>query len=1072
MRMRLISGFKYELGYTPSNKMQCVTVSFTCDGYPIKRYVFVPRQKDIDCFNEAKKIVEKEKANGKLARYSARYLRKSKKPLVVMLASVAGIAAIAISALIAYQYLPSNTGGDTPTPIVPDTTELEVTDLPSGYNVTLTNEHSMKGKEYRTIINLNTKTNDNYYLPSSIDVTSEDEPVTNYQYKVNLDGTSADLKIPATSVTGKIKITLALTTEKPITKINIRASDDCVGVGIPEQQLDAGQFSSFDVNIVPDTEGHVVSINKIEFATTALTLDDDYTVTSTDENEYKIDFKAPTPYTISEDIIITAVATAPVIVNEISLDSSTLAFYDENHNLLPSSQQLTGDTFIVYVDVNETNDSGTTPLGLKIYNLDGELILGKDYLYEFISNSFAKLTILNLTSSITIESEAVSDEVIASFVYHASKDAPSESLTFEFYDDIENSSVLIDWGDGGIEQKASGDTDVAYFASHTFDTVDEDKDYTISLKRDQSTPNTPDKFGFDIYDDIVGVNKNSGYFSPDEPIAPRCSGIENITAIKILDNKFKGFTGEGIIHTSIQSLYLPDVDGGMFMKGGDGKYISYCNDLTTFHISENISSYKLVEGGKMLLELKVPNDNDNDFYSVVSLLGETSSDVGIVLDEIDGIPIKRMEAYAAVGREDFTSITFGAQFNDYVEGAVIDCPNLETINVDQGNTKYITGVGVNMLGTSAAFGVNIMFLTIRNTIERFDKLEVFSPFSFTGSNTPSACSVSFPSGNRICPFAFYHATNLVELNLQWTLFASRVDTGASPCIYGCTNLKRFYSDSDGGVWSNSPTSVIQNCPNIETLYIGTVGRENCIYISHGNAIYYITTVGDTYCARLLSACSASNIPNSFIYNGHEYFVNEFTTGAFNGNNVKEIFIPKKLTYKENVYPFVGCDGGMFISDNPSFEVDTTMDPKTGMPIQSLLYTQNNDNKVLLGASLLSGNKTLTIPEDINVISKYSISNSLAKTIVFNHTTSDSALMLEENALYGSDDVEVLDFSKLTITESSDVPAVTEDIFGHTSINYYYSHVKVYVKDNTAKELFSNDPYWSKYDDYGNIIVKE
>lgn len=98
------SEFKYQLDYTPAKKFQCVTVSFNHESRRYKRYLFIPKQNNVNCIEEAKKIMEREKENGELEKYIKKYNKKNYKKLLVILTIVFAAIAVASIGLLIYHF--------------------------------------------------------------------------------------------------------------------------------------------------------------------------------------------------------------------------------------------------------------------------------------------------------------------------------------------------------------------------------------------------------------------------------------------------------------------------------------------------------------------------------------------------------------------------------------------------------------------------------------------------------------------------------------------------------------------------------------------------------------------------------------------------------------------------------------------------------------------------------------------------------------------------------------------------------------------------------------------------------
>ena len=878
----------------------------------------------------------------KLDKYSYRY-HHNRKPLLIGIGVLFIAAATTSAAVVTSRYLlsPERGGGFKPEPVTPTEVGLNVTNADdTKFKVELTEKTSIKAQDFKSEITLKTpplNPNENYYLPETLDeVTIDGNKITNYIYKYNEEGTSANFSISGIFVTGKINITLTVATKKPIQKLDIVASEDCSGVIIPDgQTVDWGTTGGFKVKIDTEIVGKGVLIEKIKVNNDDLLNEEGFYFQPSDDNVYQISFAdAETVGPITTNITITAKAIDPIKYRHLTVESKTLCFYNQEREQIAGSLTFKPDVnFVTYIGTKLQTSPYNLPLKLNITgttnNEQRSLVLGKDYQYRFIDDKFAELTIFPGSSDILI-GESQNDTSTASFIYHVDANSPSTSITFEFKNADSHSFIKINWGDDTDTDIVDGNQNQTYSISHTYETSEVERDYLISFG-EYSGQALPNEFGFNVYDDQVGINSQHR-FSPNEKIAPYCSGISNITAVKMNGENWEGFIGEGLIHTNIESLYIPK---SMQM---DGRYLSYCDNLSYFYLGEG-SSYKVSEDRKMLLEDRgqpVPTS-----YSVVAILGE-SSEEGVVLDIFNDLPITTIEPYACVGRSTITSLTLGKDIDEYLYGAIIDCPNLNEINVDDANETYITnedvsGNSVNMVAKQKddKYEIETLLLAIKNTLpdgEEFTApIDNIEAFAFSGTNIPEEFimdeSIRLSTGTLFNPYSFYRATNLLYLEVG-NLFLPPGNNWCNPIFYGCSNLENLsiYQGIDMKAAECPTMGIIQECPKLH-IEIEEQANNNriCVY---NNAIYYTESPGgasDNY-ATLIGTCSDSQIVNSFVINNLVFYVNKFVNSVFNGNELNEIYIPSKYDdYDYSTHPFIGCDGAVFICNSEHGFAETIAD---------------------------------------------------------------------------------------------------------------------------------------------------
>lgn len=1055
---------------------RCVEVSYYFDGRLTKRFINFKEDANTDYIKEAKKIIESDLKTKKLNKHSRRYHHNYKPLLIGLVAVFVGAATVSAAVLTSKYLLSKGEGGYKPTPVEPTEVGVTITNPDeTKYRVELKPNTSTKAQDFKSEIELKTppfiNPDSDYFLPDTLDeVTVDGNQITNYTYSLDFDkgAKSASFFISGVLVTGKINITLTVQNEMPIQEFNIVASEECSGVTIPEgQKVAISATSGFGVKINPiDTEKEVL-IEKIKFNNQEFIYPQDFFVEpSSTKNVYLISF-VPETDPITTDVAITAKAVEPVKYRDMTIESDTLCFYNQEREPITGPLEFKPDVnFVTYIGTKE-EVSSYLPLGLNITgttnNEERQLILGKDYQYRFIDDKFAELTIFPGSGDILI-GESDPDTSAASFIYHVDANSPAASITFEFNNTTSASAVDINWGDTTELETVTGTANTPYSISHTFETSEIEHDYLISFNANSTISTLPNEFGFNVYDDQVGINIDHR-FSPSEEIAPYCSGISNITAIKMNGNSWAKFIEEGLIHTNIESLYIPK------NMQVDGRYLSYCDNLSYFYLGAE-SNYEISEDRKMLLQ-KVSNS-----YTVVAILGE-SSEEGIVLDTFNDLPITTIRPYACVGRSTITSLTLGKDVDEYLYGAIIDCSNLNEINVDDTNTTYITnedigGNAVNMIAKQKnnEYEVETLLLAIKNTLpdgEEFTApIDNIESFAFSGTNTPEEFIMEKDMGmTELNPYSFYHASNLRQFEVG-NLYLPHGDISCDPVFYGCSNLESIsiYQKFDLTAGKCPTMGVIQKCPKlqIEIREEQSTDVNTCIYV-YNNAIYYLDT---SHNATLIGTTYNSSIVNSFNVGNNTYIIKKFVNCAFNGNNVSEIYIPSEYDVQgSSVYPFVGCDGAMFNCNCTDGFAETKVDVE-GNPIQSIFYIKDNNEKfVLTGTSLLNNNKNLTIPSSIDIIGSYSISGSSVEKIIF-EGEEEAVDEFSDYAIFNCHNLTSLDFSKLSATEADDIPTLSPT-HAIEDNDYYLTHIIVFVKNSSVVDLFKADSMWTRFT---NIVSVE
>ena len=119
--------------------------------------------------------------------------------------------------------------------------------------------------------------------------------------------------------------------------------------------------------------------------------------------------------------------------------------------------------------------------------------------------------------------------------------------------------------------------------------------------------------------------------------------------------------------------------------------------------------------------------------------------------------------------------------------------------------------------------------------------------------------------------------------------------------------------------------------------------------------------------------------------------------------------------------------------------------------------------MLVATSLLNDNKNLLIKDYINVVGSYSICNSPVERIIF-EGSDDTVDEFSDYAIFNCHNLTELNFATLNATDTN-IPQLgaTHPIEDN---KYYLKNIKVVVKDEDAKTLFTNKS-WDRFE----IIVQ-
>lgn len=83
----------------------CVAVTFLYYGQLIKHFMYIPKKEGLDYIEEAKRIIDQDRLNGKLIRYVRQYNHQKNKPALKVIAIIFAIIALFFIVLLICDYL-------------------------------------------------------------------------------------------------------------------------------------------------------------------------------------------------------------------------------------------------------------------------------------------------------------------------------------------------------------------------------------------------------------------------------------------------------------------------------------------------------------------------------------------------------------------------------------------------------------------------------------------------------------------------------------------------------------------------------------------------------------------------------------------------------------------------------------------------------------------------------------------------------------------------------------------------------------------------------------------------------
>lgn len=236
------TNFKYETLASSLEGHHEVCVTFKYQDKAVKRFIFVKDKEGANAnyyISEAKKRIESDISNGKLAKYAKRYgprhisTANHANRFLLTFGIIMSAAALTFAGLFTYKYFtdPGTGGGGGGGETTYDVT-IGLTQEMEGYSIKVGDEHAYPKKAYSTTITLTEPSDAAYHLPTdeasvNVKINNVDITVDDFVYTHTAGAKTADFKIPdGTKINGKVEITVKLEKETPGDTVKVKLDTD------------------------------------------------------------------------------------------------------------------------------------------------------------------------------------------------------------------------------------------------------------------------------------------------------------------------------------------------------------------------------------------------------------------------------------------------------------------------------------------------------------------------------------------------------------------------------------------------------------------------------------------------------------------------------------------------------------------------------------------------------------------------------------------------------------------------------------------------------------------------------